>query len=71
MKLYLLNLVKKISFPKLLLIAVIIRIVLVPLSFHSDLNTNLIWGRYAQEFGLKGYYDWLNFGNYALPEYPP
>ncbi len=71
MKPYLLNLVKKVSFPKLLLIAAIIRIVLVPISFHSDLNTNAIWGTYAREFGLRGYYDWLNFGNYARPEYPP
>lgn len=52
-------------------IALLIRLILVPLAYHSDLNTNTIWGIYAKEFGLRGYYDWLNFGNYARPEYPP
>ena len=56
---------------RLLLIALLIRLVLIPLAFHSDLTTNSIWGIYAKEFGLRGYYDWLNFGNYARPEYPP
>ncbi len=59
------------SFGKLLLLALVIRLVLAPLAFHSDLITNTIWGIYAKEFGLRGYYDWLNFGNYAKPEYPP
>ena len=52
-------------------IALIIRLLFLPLTFHSDLNTNSIWGVYAHEFGLRGYYDWLSFGNYARPEYPP
>src|SRR3989344_9385125 len=59
------------SFFKILLIAFLIRLLLLPLSFHSDLNNNLIWGIYANEFGLRGFYDWLNFGNYARPDYPP
>jgi len=62
---------RKPSFAKLLVLGLIIRLILLPLSFHSDLNTNAIWGIYAQEFGLKGFYDWLNFGNYARPDYPP
>lgn len=51
--------------------ALVIRLVLAPFAFHSDLTTNTIWGIYAKEFGLRGYYDWLSFGNYARPEYPP
>lgn len=62
---------KHARFYKLLLLALIIRLVLLPLSFHSDLNNNEIWGIYAEEFGLNGFYDWLNFGNYARPDYPP
>ncbi len=54
-----------------LLLALVIRLLLLPLAYHSDLNTNSIWGIYAREFGLRGYYDWLSFGNYARPEYPP
>ncbi|MEJ2348078.1 MAG: hypothetical protein P8Y17_02655, partial [Patescibacteria group bacterium] len=62
---------KKLNFKSILIIALLIRLLLAPLSFHSDLNNNAIWGRYAQEFGLRGFYDWLNFGNYARPDYPP
>ncbi|MBU0777346.1 hypothetical protein KKH23_02100 [Patescibacteria group bacterium] len=51
--------------------ALLLRLILSPLSFHSDLNNNAIWGIYAREFGLRGFYDWLNFGNYARPDYPP
>lgn len=56
---------------KILVLAFLIRVILLPFSYHSDLTTNAIWGIYAKEFGLMGYYDWLNFGNYAIPEYPP
>lgn len=62
---------KKIDFKKLLLIALLMRLILLPLSFHSDLVTYGIWGRYAEEFGLRGFYDWLSFGTYARPDYPP
>ena len=65
------NFFRKLSFSKLLLVGLIIRLILLPLSYHSDLNTNAIWGIYAHEFGLRGFYDWLNFGNYARPDYPP
>lgn len=67
----LLQILKKANFKKILLAALIVRLLLIPLSFHSDLNTYSIWGRYASEFGLRGFYDWLNFGNYARPDYPP
>jgi len=55
----------------IILLGLAIRVILLPISFHSDLNNNAIWGIYAQEFGLRGFYDWLNFGNYARPDYPP
>lgn len=61
----------KLSIGKLLLAALFIRLLLVPLSFHSDLTIFSIWGKYASEFGLRGFYDWLSFGNYARPDYPP
>jgi dolichyl-phosphate-mannose-protein mannosyltransferase len=56
---------------KLLAVALVIRLALVPLAYHSDVNNHVIWGIYAQEFGLRGFYDWINFGNYARPDYPP
>lgn len=62
---------KKTSFKKILLSALIIRILLLPLSFHGDLNNNALWGMYGEEFGLRGFYDWLNFRDHARPDYPP
>lgn len=68
---YVRGLINKTSISKIILLALVIRIILLPLSFHSDINNHAIWGIYAEEFGLRGYYDWLNFGNYARPDYPP
>lgn len=62
---------KNISVRNIFLFALLIRLALLPFSFHSDLTTYAIWGKYASEFGLRGFYDWLNFGNYARPDYPP
>src|SRR3990167_6760302 len=65
------NLLKKTSFTKILFLALVIRIFLLPLSFHGDLNNHALWGMYAEEFGLRGFYDWLNFLDHARPDYPP
>lgn len=51
--------------------ALFLRLVLA-IPFHSgDLNTAAIWGIYARDFGFSGFYDFLNFGNYSRPDYPP
>ncbi len=51
--------------------ALILRLLLA-IPFHSgDLNTTAIWGIYARDFGFSGFYDFLNFGNYSRPDYPP
>ena len=63
--------IKKLTLTKILLAALSIRILLIPLSFHGDLNNNAFWGMYAEEFGLRGFYDWLNFRDHARPDYPP
>ncbi len=62
---------KNISWTKIIVVSVLIRVILLPLWHHSDINNHAIWGIYANEFGFNGYYDWLNFGNYARPDYPP
>lgn len=61
----------KFSIWHIFLLALIIRIALLPLSFNGDLNNHYIWGRFAYDFGIRGFYDWLNFGYYARPDYPP
>src|SRR5687768_1070668 len=56
---------------KWLLISFIFRLILLPLTYHGDINIHVIWGQYAHDFGLKGYYDYLNFFNYSRPNEPP
>lgn len=59
------------SFKHLFFTALFLRLVLA-IPFHSgDLNTAAIWGIYARDFGFSGFYDFLNFGNYSRPDYPP
>ncbi|KKR11459.1 MAG: hypothetical protein UT39_C0007G0024 [Candidatus Woesebacteria bacterium GW2011_GWA1_39_21] len=59
------------KFPSIIFFALIIRLLLLPFSFHSDLNNHAFWGIFGYEFGFRGFYDWLNFGVYARPDYPP
>jgi Gpi18-like mannosyltransferase len=63
--------IENISFLKIVFLALLLRLIFLPFFFHGDLNNHAIWGIYAQQFGFRGFYDWLNFGNYAWPNYPP
>lgn len=54
----------------LLLVGLIIRLASSPWSIHSDVNATYWWGKFAQEFGLRGYYDWLFFGGHGRPDQP-
>ena len=56
---------------KLGIAALLIRLVLAIPFYSGDLNNPAIWGIYAREFGFSGFYDFLNFGNYSRPDYPP
>lgn len=48
-----------------------VRLLLIPWGFHDDVITNCWWGKFATEFPLRGYYDWLEFGGYHDPDLPP
>ncbi len=59
----------------LILVALILRILLVPIAYHGDLNNNISWGKLAVERGLPGFYE---SGNppaggwpYSAPNQPP
>jgi Gpi18-like mannosyltransferase len=58
------------SLNKIILFALLLRLGLLPLAYHGDVNVNYWWGRYANDFGLRGFYDWLDFGNYGRPDLP-
>lgn len=60
----------KISPPVVITIALIIRLMVSPLLYHGDINTIYWWGKFAHEFSLRGYYDWLEFGGYNHPDQP-
>ncbi|OGY09749.1 MAG: hypothetical protein A2782_02840 [Candidatus Blackburnbacteria bacterium RIFCSPHIGHO2_01_FULL_43_15b] len=65
------NRLQKIGVVKVAITIVILHILLAIPVHSNDLELAKIWGIYAKEFGFSGYYDFLNFGNYARPEYPP
>jgi Gpi18-like mannosyltransferase len=54
-----------------ILAALLLRLVLAPLVHHGDIENHVAWGIWAREFGLRGYYDFLNFFNFAKPNQPP
>lgn len=58
------------SLQVVLVIAILIRLLLAPLSYHDDTQVNYWWGKFATEFPLRGYYDWLEFGGYVHPDQP-
>ncbi|MBI4157934.1 hypothetical protein HY502_03745 [Candidatus Woesebacteria bacterium] len=59
------------NFSLLALAAIVIRLILAVPFYSGDLNNPAIWGIYARDFGFSGFYDFLNFGNYSRPDYPP
>jgi len=64
------KILKKIKIKTILILAVLLRLVLLPLTYHGDITVVYWWGKFASDFGLRGYYDWLNFGGYGLPDQP-
>lgn len=51
--------------------AFLLRIILLPFFNFGDVNNHVIWGIWGKEFGTSGYYDYLDFFNYARPNQPP
>lgn len=64
------NFFKSLTLAKIILIALIIRLLLLPWTYHGDVTVTYWWGKFASEFGWRGYYDWLNFGGYGRPDQP-
>lgn len=52
------------------LLALILRLSLVFLAHHGDLNNNISWGNLVVERGLSGYYEGVNW-SYSNPNQPP
>jgi len=61
---------KKLDIKKILILAFLIRFVFLPLIYHGDVQVTYWWGKFAVDFNLTGYYDWLNFGGYGRPDQP-
>lgn len=64
------NFFKNLTLTKIILTALIIRLLLLPWVYHGDVTVTYWWGKFASEFGWRGYYDWLNFGGYGRPDQP-
>lgn len=54
----------------ILIIALVIRLILAPWTYHGDITVTYWWGKFASEFTWPGFYDWLNFGGYGRPDQP-
>lgn len=65
------NTLHTIGIVRLGVVALVIRLILAIPFYSGDLNNPAIWGIYAREFGFSGFYDFLSFGNYSRPDYPP
>lgn len=61
---------KKINIIQILVLALIIRLLVLPWTFHGDINATYWWGRFAAEFSWRGFYDWLFFGGHGIPDQP-
>lgn len=61
---------QKINITHILYGAFLIRFILLPWTYHGDITVTYWWGKFASEFGWRGYYDWLNFGGYGQPDQP-
>lgn len=55
---------------KIIILGLVIRLILLPFTYHGDIEVDYWWGRFAHDFGLRGFYDWLDFGNYGRPDLP-
>jgi len=64
------NLVKKLNLKIALILSLLVRLLCWPWLIHGDVNATYWWGKFAAEFGLKGFYNWLNFGGYGRPDQP-
>ncbi len=64
------NIWQKVTIKTILVFSLLIRLILWPWTYHSDVTYTYWWGKFAAEFTWKGYYDWLNFGGYAHPDQP-
>ncbi len=64
------NILKKLTIVRILIFAFIIRLLLLPWAYHGDVTVTYWWGKFATEFGWRGYYDWLNFGGYGRHDQP-
>lgn len=52
------------------LIAFILRLLLINVAYHGDLNNNFSWGQAAIKFGLNGFYERKGF-EFSVPNQPP
>lgn len=64
------NIYQKLTLTKILVISLFVRLISWPWIYHGDINALYWWGKFASEFGWRGYYDWLNFGGHSRPDQP-
>lgn len=61
---------QKFTITKIIIVGLLVRLLCWPWTYHGDVNATYWWGKFASEFGWRGYYDWLNFGGHGVPDQP-
>ena len=61
---------QKINLKSTIALSLLIRLAVLPWVYHDDVTATYWWGKFASEFGWRGYYNWLNFGGYVHPDQP-
>ena len=64
------SLYQKLSIKYIIIIALLVRLVSWPWTYHGDVSATYWWGKFSVEFGWRGFYDWLDFGGYSSPDQP-
>lgn len=64
------NLYQKLTIKIIIGIALLVRFISWPWTYHGDVSATYWWGKFSVEFGWRGFYDWLNFGGHSPPDQP-
>lgn len=64
------SLYQKLTIKKIIIVGFLIRLISWPWTYHGDVSATYWWGKFAEDYGWRGFYDWLNFGGHSPPDQP-
>jgi Gpi18-like mannosyltransferase len=64
------NIYQRLTITKILILSLLVRLISWPWTYHGDVTATYWWGKFATDFGWRGFYNWLNFGGHGPPDQP-